>query len=456
MGDLQQIQRKKYWNEAIETMPEDQMRALQWKKLKPQVDYNYKHSPFYQHQMDEAGIHPEDIRTWDDFEQIPMIDKSILREVQRQSLEEHGNPYHLISCCGREKIVRITATSGTTGTPTLYTYTRNDTRNQLELTSRMLWRMGIRPGDVVVHAKALSMFGGGFPSLFCTQEFGAAIVPVGAEGGSRRILQFTRLTKANVLSASPSLLEYLIDKCPEHLGCEVGDLGLKRLIGGTEPGGGIPAVKQKIESAYGCPLMDRMGGVNPFCIVNCSDGVYRGLHWVSPDYCYLELLDPETKQPIPITNRAVGTNVVTWLGYEGTPLMRYSVGDVVEVDTDPCPCGDSGIRFHIRGRGDDMLIVKGANVYPSGIKNALLQFAPRITGFFKVILDAPGPRVNPPLQLEVEYGKDVSASELPALSEQIVRYMHDVLRVSPAITWLPPGSIELGSTQKAKYIEVRS
>lgn len=443
-----------YWNMEAETMSREQLREVQWRKLKRQIDYNYSRSPWYRQLMDGAGIRPGDVRSWEDFQKIPTWNKDQHRRIQTESAERYGDPYYMLGCAGREKFVRFSSTSGTTGTPTLYTVTRNDVQVLNELFARKFWRVGLRPGDIVVHAKSLSMFTGGVPAVVALQEYGCGVVPVGADSGSRRILEYARLTRANVLWCTPSLAEHLIEKCPEVLGCQVGDLGIQYILGGGEPGPGIPALKEKIESAYGARLFDNIGSSHPFHGISCSDGVYRGMHFVSEDYCILELLDVETRRPIPLSEGATGIMVFTYLDWEGSPLMRYDLGDILEVHTDPCPCGKSGIRFQIVGRADDMLIVKGVNIYPATIKNIIAHFAPRTTGYFRIVLDQPGPRVTPPLHLEVEHGSGVRSDELPHLEQEIIKYMKDACRVSPRITWLAPGSIER-SSHKQKLIVVR-
>lgn len=437
-----------------ELMSREEVRDLQWKKLKRQIDYNYSRSPFYRQLMDGAGIKPEDVRSWEDFQQIPTWNKDVQRRIQTEGAEKYGDPFYMVGCAGRENFVRFTSTSGTTGVPTLYTATKHDVAVLNELFARKFKIVGLKPGDIVVHGKSLSMFTGGVPAVVALQEAGIGVVPVGADAGSRRLLEYAKLARANVLWCTPSLAEYMIERCPEILGHPIRDLGIEIILGGGEQGPGIPSLKERIETSYGARLFDNIGSSHPFHGISCPDGTYRGMHWVSEDYCVLELLDLETKKPIPLTDGAIGEKVFTYLDWEGTPLMRYALGDVFQLFTEPCPCGVGGIRFKIIGRADDMLIVKGVNIYPSAIKNTLVKFSPDVTGYFKIVLDAPGPRVNPPLCLEVEHGPDVHSADLPGLEERIVRLMKDAHRVSPKITWLAPGSIER-SSHKQKIIEVR-
>jgi len=153
---------------------------------------------------------------------------------------------------------------------------------------------------------------------------------------------------------------------------------------------------------------------------------------------------------------AVGEMVFTFLDWEGGPFLRYVLGDILQIFTKPCVCGFPGIRFNILGRGDDMLIVKGVNIYPSAIKEAVAHFHPRTTGVLKILLDKPGPLVKPPLKLQVEYGAGVRPQETATLKEEIRKHMKDNLRVNPEIELVPPGSIkvETGQTGKVKLVEV--
>jgi len=444
-----------YWNEAVETMPYEKVRELQLTKVKRQVNYNYDNSIFYRRKFDQAGIKPEDIKSWKDFTSIPLMNKEEQRKAQTESLERFGNPYGIITCAPLNKIIRISSTSGTTGTPTLYTLTKNDTKIITELHARKNWRMGLKPGHVVLHALALSMFTGGVPVIDAMQEYGLCVVPVGAEAKTRKILEFIELTKPYALKCTPSLAEHMIEQAPKIIGKEVGDLGIKLVSCGGEPGVGIPAVKKRIEEAYGAKLYDNIGGAHTFHGISCRDGVYRGMHLVSPDYCVLELVDPETKSPIEITDGAIGEMVFTFLDWEGGPFLRYDLGDMLQVFTKPCECGWPDIRFKIIGRADDMLIVKGVNIYPMAIKNFVASFMPRTTGAVRILLDKPGHRVTPPLKLKVEYDQAVSESELPLLKKEMEQLMSDIHRIRSDITFVPPYSLERES-HKTKLIEVVS
>ncbi len=443
---------REFWNPEIEQMPREKMRDLQWQKLKKQLAYNYENSIFYKESFDRAGIKPEDVRTWSDFARVPTMDKEDQRLCQEESIGRFGHPYGLLACVPMEKIVRLSSTSGTTGTPTLYTLTRHDVQVNRELHARKLWRMGVRPGDIMIHGFALGMFTGGVPVVDAVQEYGVCVVPVGAEGGVARFLQFMDLCKPTYLACTPSFAEYIIKRCPEILGKPARDLGLKIVVVGAEPGAGIPKVTKRIKEGFNITrLHDNIGGSHNFHGYSCLVEPYGGMHLVSEDYCILELLDPETKKPLEQKDGVVGEMCYTYIDWEGTPLLRYRLGDMLEVYASPCECGDRRLRFKIIGRADDMLIIKGVNLYPAAMKNVVAGFVPKVTGEFRILLDAPGPRVVPPLKVQMEYGEGLTQEDLPRLDKEMRERMHQMLRVTPDIQFLPPNTFER-TTHKSKYI----
>ncbi len=448
---------RKLWNEKIEAMPEEEMRALQWEKLKNQLLYNYENSIYYREKFKKAGVTPQDIRTFEDFQKLPLMTKDEHRRIQQASIERFGHPYGLITCAPMEKIVRISSTSGTTGVPTLYTLTKHDVQVVNEMHARKYWRAGLRPGHIVLQALSLSMFTGGLPLSDGLQAMGLCCVPVGVEGGTKRIIDFLLLTRPHAIIATPSFGEYLIEKAPSLTGKEANQLGIQWFLCAAEPGGGIPAVREKLRKGFHAKVFDHTGGGHAFHGICCGDEEYRGMHFISPDHCILELVDPETKKPVDMVDGAIGEMVFTFIDWEGGPFLRYLLGDILQIFTKPCVCGLPGIRFHILGRGDDMLIVKGVNIYPSAIKDVINRFHPRTTGVFKILLDQPGPLVKPPLKLRLEYGGSLNQEEKGKLQEEIKNYIKENLRVNPEIELVPPDSIpiETGPTGKVKWIEVK-
>ncbi|MBI5439906.1 MAG: AMP-binding protein [Deltaproteobacteria bacterium] len=447
-----------YWNPAIETLSPRDMEGLQLHKLKKQLEYNYHHSRLYKQKFDEIGMKPEHVKSLEDLRRIPLTDKDEQKRTQEASIEEFGHPYGpgTITCAPTEALVRINSTSGTTGTPTLYALTRNDVNVMNELHARRLWMVGIRPGHRVLQALSLSMFAGGLPLSQGIMHLGACAVPVGVDGGTKRVLDFITLTAPQALFTTPSFAQYLLEQCPRVIGKAARELGIQWLFPVGEPGAGNLELRRLLSEGFGgAHICDQTGGGHCFQGGECLEepDVYSGMHFTSADHCILELVDPKTKEHVPLEDGASGEMVMTFLGWEGTPFMRYAYGDILEVSTAPCRCGRTSLRFKITGRADDLLIVKGMNVFPEAIKQEILRFSPRVTGFFRILLDRPGPLVTPPLKIRIEHGQGLSSEELAQLEEDLSKAFRDSLRVSPKFDWVPPDSIPRG-THKTKLIEI--
>jgi len=446
------------WNAKIETMAKNEMANLQLARLKKQLQYNYKNSFFYRKKFGEAGIKPEEIRSINDLQEIPLTTKDDLRKIQEESIEKFGHPFgpNTITCAPIEKIIRISATSGTTGTPTLYTLTKHDVDVVNELNARRFSMAGIRPGHVILQALSLSMFAGGLPLSQGIMHVGACAVPVGIEGGTKRVLDFIRLTAPVAIFTTPSFGLYLIEECPRITGNPAGKLGIKWFFTAGEPGGGNIELRKMLSQGFGgAKIFDHTGGAHSFAGATCDEPPesYSGMHFISGDYCVLELISPETKKHVDLTDGAIGELVITSLDWEGGPFMRYAYGDMIQVSTAPCDCKRTGLKFKIIARADDMLIVKGVNIYPEAIRRAILRFCPEVTGSFKIVLDKPGPLVTPPLRIRIEYSSRVDEKSIPSLEEKIEKHFKEQLRISPKFIWVREGSIPR-EMKKTKFIQI--
>jgi len=446
----------RFWNEAIELMPRERMRGLQLARLKKQVAYNFANSEFYRSKFEAVGMQPGDIKSFEDFSRLPLMTKDQHRAAQAESLERYGDPLRILNCAQIDKVVRINSTSGTTGMPTLYALTRHDVDVVNEMHARKYWRSGIRPGHIMLQALSLSMFTGGLPLSQGIQHLGACIIPVGVEGGTRRVVEHILMLRPHAIIATPSFGQYLIEEAVKLTGKPASEFGIKWFFCAGEPGGGMPEVRKSLSQGFGrAKIFDHTGGGHAFHGISCDEPPeqYSGMYFVSEDHCYLEVLDPDTKKPLALADGTTGEMVFTFIDWEGGPFMRYALGDIIQVWTSPGPMGTPEIRFKILGRSDDMLIVKGANVYPQAIQNLIVSFQPRLTGHFRIRLQAPGPLVPPPLRLAIERGVGLGDVDLAALEDEIVSRCRDELRFAPAIDWLDPESLPRES-KKSRLVEI--
>ena len=453
---MQKEHHKPFWNEAIELMPREQMRELQLKRIKKQVAYNFDNSEFYRAKFETVGMQPGDIKSFEDFARLPIMTKDQHRVAQAESLERYSDPLRILNCAQMDKVVRINSTSGTTGLPTLYALTQHDVDVVNEMHARKYWRAGIRPGHMMLQALSLSMFTGGLPLSQGIQHLGACVVPVGIEGGTKRVVDHILMLRPQALIATPSFGQYLIEEAVKLAGKPASEFGIKWFFCAGEPGGGMPEVRKSLAQGFGgAKIFDHTGGGHAFHGISRDEPAeqYSGMYFVSEDHCYLEVLDPETKKSLPLEDGTTGEMVWTFIDWEGGPYMRYALGDITQVWTSPCESGTPGIRFKIIGRSDDMLIIKGANVYPQAIQNLIVSFQPRLTGHFRIKLTKPGPRVEPPLHLAVEHNGSMNDGELKSLEDEVRLRCRNELRFSPVITWLPPESLPRES-KKIRLVEV--
>jgi len=338
--------------------------------------------------------------------------------------------------------------------PSFYTYTENDLKINDECWARTFWRAGIRPGDTVLQGFGLSMWSAGIPVVRALAAMGARPIAAGAEGGIERMLMFARLTRPTALVGTPSLAEYIIEKCPDVLGHPANELGIKILVVAGAPGAGLPDVRKRITEGFGgAKLFDSAQGAWGLGNVSCDSKEYQGMHVVSPEHCiWTDLVDPNSKEPVPLENGAVGEGVITAFDHQAGPPFRYSFGDILQLFTDPCRCGAPGWRFKILGRVDDLLNVKGIKVYPAAVRNIINSFTPRTTGEMRIVLDSPPPAVKPPLKIKVEYGAGLIDAEIEDLRLELLAKLKNLLRFTAVIEMVEPGSLER-STLKGKLIE---
>lgn len=430
--------------------------VLRDERARETVERCWSGSRFYRERLEAAGAEPGDIGGVSDLERLPiLLGKDDERELQERSRAELGHPFGEHLAVPVEDVVAVASTSGTTGTPTFYAFTAEDVATTDELWGRAFAFAGVRPGDTVLHGFGLSMFLAGVPVVRALERMGARPVPVGAEAGSERLLRVADLVRPRVLACTPSYATYLAEQAPKLLGRPADELGIEIVACAGEPGAGIPHVREAIATAFGAKVYDMLGGAHGVMCCSCDAEPYAGMHVLGQDTAVTtQLVDQETKQPIPLVEGATGERVKTSLRWQAQPQLRASVGDVYQVHTETCGCGIPGLRVRVLGRTDDLLIVKGVKIYPAAVKNVVQELVPLASGAFRIVLDAPPPRVEPPLRLTVERGESVDESGGAELSSRLERVLHQRLTVRPEITVVPAGTLER-TTHKEKLIERR-
>jgi phenylacetate-CoA ligase len=407
------------------------------------VRYCADHAEHYRAGLAAAGAAPEDIRSLADLEQLPvLLTKTDEVALQAESIERLGHPFGAHLCAPVDDVVSIASTSGTTGDPMYYAFTRRDVEVTDALWADAFTLAGIRPGDTVVHAFGLSMFLAGVPIVRAFERMGARCFPVGAEAGSERLLRIIRQARPRVICCTPSYAEHLTEKA------DLTEIGIEHVLCAGEPGAGLPEVRARLSEGFGgAAVTDLLGGVHG--IVNASCSAHDGMHVLGGAHSVQQLMDPETGKPVPIVDGATGVRVKTTLDWEAQPQLRASVGDVYEVRTGVCACGRTEPRTKVIGRIDDLLIIKGVKLYPGAVQDLVHEFRPQLTGVFTIVLDRPGPKVEPPLRMRVEVEDGVD----PIVLDELRRRMHGRYSVTPQIEAVRAGSLPRTS-HKAKLIKI--
>ncbi len=422
-----------YFNPRMETISPGEIEEIQTAKLSRQLSHVYENSPFYRRKFDLAGVNPAGIRTLDDLVHAPFTVKDELRESQLAAppLGEHA-------CVPMEKVIRIHSSSGTTGRPSYVGITRRDRDIWIEVVARCYYSEGVRPDSRVAMGFGIGFFVGGLPLHDAIEEIGATFIPVGT-GASDRLISSIQNIKADILTCTPSYAVYLADYARTRVGIEPKSLGVKRILCGAEPGGGIPGVRQKIQEDWGAEVTESLGNADilPVYAAECQEK--NGNHFLGGEFIYLEIIDPDSGERLPMEDGVMGELVATHLERDCVPLVRFRTRDRVVVWTEPCPCGRKTFRLRCAGRTDDMLILLGVNVWPSAIKDVVSGFEPRTTGEVQILLDQPGPKVEPPLKIKVEHGPGVI--DLPALKSQIEETLREKLIFHPDVELVPPRTL---------------
>ena len=407
-----------YWDREMETMdPEQREREVVLPKLRNQIAYASAHSPFYRRKWDECGMTPEDIRSFEDFRKLPFVTKGDIREDQRQN-----PPFGDNLCIDQSRMGRIHGTSGTTGRPTAFGVSVEDMRRISEAHARIMWSHGIRPEDQVFIASFFSLYWGSWGALAGTERLGAAAFPFGAgvPGQTERALHWIQEIRPTVFYGTPSYSLYLAEKARQAGLDPKRDFNFRILFFSGEPGAGVPATKKRIEETFGgiCVDSGSTGEVAPW--MTNSECEYRtGMHlW--QDIVYTEVLDPESYEPVPYGGE--GALVYTHLERDSQPMIRFWAGDIAKWDHSPCPCGRTYPRLPqgIYGRTDDMIVVRGENVYPSAIEDCIRSVS-ELGDEFRILVRRRGEMDE--LVAQPEYKPGTDSARLPLIENQLARIM---------------------------------
>ncbi len=425
------------YNPGRECMSRDELQAWQGKKLAETVRLEYNNVPMYRARMDEKGVKPEDIRTVEDLQYLPFMEKTDLRDYY---------PFDLLAS-PRSEIVRIQGSSGTTGKPIVSGYTRNDVDNWSEMMARTLTAAGCTREDTVQIAYGLGLFTGGFGAYQGADRIGAMVVPM-SSGNTQRQIMMMRDLGTTMLCCTPSYATFLGETIRE-MGLEPGkDLKLKAGCFGAEPW--TEAMRTHLEELLGIDACDIYGLTEisgPGVAFECLEK--HGMH-VNEDHVIAEIIDPATGKQLPYGEK--GELVFTTITKTGMPMLRYRTHDICSLTVDPCPCGRTTARMsRITGRTDDMLIIRGVNVFPSQIETVLVK-CQGVAPHYMLVAD----RVNnsDTLEVQVEMTEEMfsdTVAHIENVRKYIVDQIKSVVGISTKVTLMAPKSMPR-SEGKAKRV----
>ena len=408
-----------------------------------QLHYLFERSVFYREKLGAAGVgSAAEAGSLGEIAKLPLTEKN---EIRASCTPENPIGSHL--CADRADIVRIYSTSGTTGTPSYIPLTQRDLDNWVTGSSRSYAASGIAAGQRIVSTYNAGPFVAG-AALAAMDRIGLCHIPVGT-GNTERLMTAIKLLKPEAAVLTPSYAAYLMEWAAER-NFDLKGSSVKRVLVAGEPGGGEPGFRARLEEGWGAKVTEAMGigdiGVSLWGECERQNGMHLGAR----GFVHAELIDPATGAAMAMTDGATGELVLTHLQHRAAPLLRFRTRDHVEVWTSPCACGRTAPRVRCIGRTDDMLIVRGVNVFPSAIREVVSEFMPRVSGHLLVRPRQPGVKQEPPLAIAVELVKDAAADA--ALAEAIGKRLRDVLVFTAAVDLVPWGSLAR-SEYKSKLVQ---
>ena len=416
----------------IEALPWAEQLRLDDGLYRRQIAYLLTHSHFYQEKLGRAGMTTSAaIGGLDGIARLPLTEKDELRTGCSEAM-----PIGTHVAVPHDRIVRIYSTSGTTGTPSYIPLTAADLDNWITGSARSYAASGVRPGETIVSTYNAGPFVAG-AALASFDRLQLCHIPVGT-GNTERLMAAIRLLKPTAAVMTPSYAAYLAEWAAER-NSDLEGSSVARLLVAGEPGGGEPGMRARLEAAWGAKVSEAMGigdiGVSLWgeCEAQC------GMHLGARGFVHAELIDPVSGAPVPLADGAKGELVLTHLRHQAAPLLRFRTRDHVELWTSLCTCGRTAPRVRCLGRTDDMLIVRGVNVFPSALRDIVQRFAPAVSGHILVRPADPGVRQAPPLPLAVELGQGVAPD--PGLAERIERRIREALVVTTRVELLPWASL---------------
>jgi phenylacetate-CoA ligase len=388
-------------------------------------------SPFYADLFTEYGVGPQAFQSLADIAKLPFTEKHLLRASQAAAppLGRHAG-------VDMTEVIRVHASTGTTGTPSWVGVTRRDSEAWTEMVARAFRTMGATREDVVVHGSGLTLFVGGLPIRDALERIGTTVVPIGTGASEKAVLAMNTLG-VTALHSTPSYARYLAEYVRQKLGRDPREFGLSKVFVGGEPGGGEPAFREHLQSEWGAQVTEGLGNADMAPVLFAEAPGSGGMRFTGGRHVLVELVDPEAGEPIEAEPGVTGELVYTSVDRECCPLVRFRTRDLVTVTG---RAADGAPLIRCIGRTDDMLIVLGVNVFPSAVRDVVQALHPRTSGAVQILLPSKGPRVEPPLRLEAEWGDQPGDhEELRGSIESTIRAR---LSVPASVTLVPPGSIE--------------
>jgi phenylacetate-CoA ligase len=431
--------------DQVETRPWAEQLAHDDDAYRSQLAYLLERSPFYRAKLHLAGIDDaQQAGGLADIAQLPLTEKHEIRATCTPA-----NPIGAHLCAAPEEIVRIYSTSGTTGTPSYIPLTAGDLENWVTGSARSYAASGVTAGQRVVSTYNAGPFVAG-AALASFDRIGLAHIPVGT-GNTERLMRAIELLTPAAAVLTPSYAAYLVEWAAERA-FDLRGSSVERVLVAGEPGGGEPAFRAMLEDKWGARVTEAMGigdiGVSLWGECEARDGMHLGAR----GFVHPELIDPDTGSAVALTDGANGELVLTHLRHRAAPLLRFRTRDHVEVRMTPCACGRTGPRIRCVGRTDDMLIVRGVNVFPTAVREVVGGFVPEVSGHILVKPSEPGVKQAPPLPVSVELAQ--GAEPDPALAEAIRDRLRNVLVVQTRVDLVPWGSLQR-SEYKSKLVDTR-